>query len=66
MLLISFSMYNIQQLLNRSCSIFVRNHILTLRIAEKLRSHVAELSGIDMVTYNNMYKLGNIFCIIVS
>lgn len=62
-------MYSIKELLNFSCSILVRRHDI-LRIAEKLRSHVAELIGIDIATCNSFNKLGNklleIFCTIVS
>jgi len=47
------------ELLNFSCSILVCSHVLTLRMAEKLRSHVAELIGIVMATCSSLYKLGN-------
>jgi hypothetical protein len=62
-------MYNIEELLNFSLSIDVRNRVLTLHIAEKLYSHVAKLIGIVMATCSSLYKLGNtlleIFCFIV-
>jgi len=40
-------MYIIEELFSMFCSI-LNSHVLTLRIVEKLRPHVAELIGIDM------------------
>ncbi|KAL4150100.1 hypothetical protein QTP88_003938 [Uroleucon formosanum] len=47
---ISFSIYNIEVLLNLSCSIEVRSQVFIRRMAEKLLSQVEELIGIVRAT----------------
>ena len=43
---------------NRSWYIVARNHVLVRRMAEKLRSQPAELTGRTITDCNNLYKFG--------
>ena len=46
---------------NLSIFILALSHVLSLRIAEKLRSHSAEVIGNVHAIFNRTNKLGNLF-----